>query len=147
MMFKKKFGIILVLCFIFIGLTGCGSNGSSGKSQVYHLGDSFEYNGLKITLGKEYKPDVWPSGQQILVPITIENISGETKELGINFTGFGPDGSEIGMVNGGLSDSDSGTKLKSGGKLEDNIDFVAEKSGEYTIEIDDSKISIVIVVS
>lgn len=143
-MFKKKLGILLVLCFMVIGLTGCGSNSSSEKAQVYGLGDSFEYNGFKITLGSSYKTDIWPSGKQILVPVTIENISNETKELGINFTGFGPDGSEIDMVNGGFRDSYSGTKLKSGGKLEDNIDFVAEKSGEYTIEIDNSKISIVI---
>ena len=50
MMFKKKIGIVLVLCFISIGLTGCGNNSEPKESEVYHLGESVETDIAKFTL-------------------------------------------------------------------------------------------------
>ncbi len=136
---KKNLLLVLLLGVLVLGLTGCGE-----KPQTYTLGDTFEYKDIKISLGNSYETTSWVRGKAILIPVTFKNISSSTKELGIVLTGFGPNGAEIGMVNGGLKSSSSTTKLKSGGTLSDYIYFVAEESGEHTIEIKDSKISIVV---
>ena len=136
---------ILLILFVIVGLftiTGCGNNGSSKKAQVYELDASFEHNGIKVTLGNDYKKESWVHGVAIRIPVTFENVSNETKELGISLDFFAPDGGEVSGINGGLKNSHSSTKIKSGGKLEDEIYFVAEKEGSYTIEIQNSKISI-----
>lgn len=138
----KKIILILFCCVCLVGITGCSEGSSGKKAQIYHLGDSFNYNGFEITLGNEYKKVPFSVNDAITVPITITNKNSSTTELKLSFTLFNPNGSEGRLINGGLKDTNSSTKMQSEGKIEDVIYFVYEGEGTYTLEINDSKTSI-----
>ena len=131
----RKSILSFILCLIIFGLTGCSS-----EPQTIGLGDSVEYKGFKITIGSNYKVDRFVNDPEFIVPISFENISDDTKALGMSFTAFGPTGSEMSMF-----EPSSTTKVKPGGKYSDDLDVIAsDGDGTYTIEIDNSNISIVI---
>ena len=141
---KKLFKFLLiVLSFTFV-LTGCTS---SSENKTYSLGDTFEFDDLKITVGTKlsyitmnneysdyYKKTV------IKIPVTIENLHDETHSLNMfYYRFFGSQGTETNEIslyydNDGISNAGD---LRKGASYTKYFYVIYDGDGTYALEFDD----------
>lgn len=119
---------------------------STQKKQTgpYELGETFVFDELEITLGKDIP---WVTlenefsdlnGSKVLcIPITVKNISKDTHGLNMFFKkAFGPSGKELEDVASYFMDDDIdfAGDLRSGASTQSIMHVLYEKDGEYVIE-------------
>ena len=147
-------GILLIftLLFSFTLLTGCvevedGENkekDQKAQKENIKLGDTFEFDDLEITLGKEItftKIDNEYSeknGKDVVkLPITVKNLKNETHSLNMFYYKiYGAGGTELDTVNTYFDDDniDLAGDLRTGASYTKYIYFLYDADGTYAIE-------------
>lgn len=146
----KNVLIIVTLILSITILTGCGSESSSGgsdsKKNSYTLGETFNFDDLEITLGKDYSFTTIDNeysenygADVIKLPITVKNLKEETHGLNIfYYSVFGSKGTEVDEVNTYFDDNiDEAGELRTGASYTKNMYFVYDGDGQYAIEFND----------
>jgi hypothetical protein len=166
--------LCLIMAFAMIGCSS-GSSGSSGASDKSSkvgspsetdsssteptLGDTIIFDGLEITLGtsittttvdNEYSDNYGET--VIVVPITVKNISDDTKGLNMFYLKvFGSKGTELDDITAYFIDDDIvfAGEARSGASLESNVHFLYDGDGDYYLAFDNfsEKVEIKIPVS
>ena len=113
------------------------------SSQKYGLGDTFNFDDLQITIGNNYTFDVvknqfsdYNNENAIKLPITVKNISNETKRLNIFYLNyFKPDGTETKSVGAYFDDSlEKAGELRKDASYNTYLYLLYDTDGKYVIE-------------
>ena len=150
---KKTFKNVLIIVTLILSitiLTGCGSESSSdggdSKKNSYTLGETFNFDDLEITLGKDYSFTTIDNeysenygADVIKLPITVKNLKEETHGLNMfYYSVFGSKGTEVDAVNTYFDDNiDEAGELRTGASYTKNMYFVYDGDGQYAIEFND----------
>ena len=145
--------LIIVLFTSFTLLTGCvtvdngdENGGTKEKNKSLELAETFKFDDLEITLGKEIsftKLDnkySYDYGKDVVkLPITVKNLKDETHSLNMFYYKiYGATGVETDEVNSYFDDNiDSAGDLRTGATYTKNIYFLYDENGTYAIEFND----------
>lgn len=135
------FTLTIVLSLGFI--TGCTT---SSKNKTYTLGDTFEFDDLKITLGTNLvyttmndKYSDYYKKTVIKIPVTIENLKDESHGLNMFYYNFfGSNGTEINEIsiyyeNDGI---DNAGDLRKGASYTKYFYVIYDGDGTYALELE-----------
>lgn len=138
---KRKILLSLLVIVGIFTITGCDKK----QEQNYTLGETFKINGFEITTdaNPEYHNMNRNGLELITIPVKITNKTSNNNSLEFKFTVYGPNGTEVRLINNGLKDTSSkNIKLQSNGIFNDSIYFKYAGSGDYTITFDDELINL-----
>lgn len=111
----------------------------------YGFNETFEFDGLEITIGSEYKFTTvnnryseYNNQVTIKLPITVKNISQETTGLNMFYYDvYGSQGTEVKSLNSYFDENiDDAGDLRSGASYTKYIYFLYDGNGKYDIEFD-----------
>lgn len=141
------FIFILVLSVTLI--SGCSSESSTDKDDSkkngYTLGDTFKFDDLEITLGKDITYTTITNefseynGKDVIkIPITVKNLKEETHSLNMfYYKVYGSQGSQMNNVSHYFDDGiDQAGDLRTGASYTKNIYFLYDGNGKYSLEFD-----------
>ena len=155
----KGLAIIITLVLSVALITGCeikaGSSGSSSSAKkAYGLGDTFEFDDLEITLGKDIsytKVDNQFSEQNgkdvIKLPITVKNLKDDTHSLNMfYYKCYGAQGVELDNVSSYFDEDsvDFAGKLKTGASYTKYMYILYDGDGDYSIEFNNYSSKIIV---
>jgi len=152
-MFKKitkGFLFTFVTMFLLVSLTGCGAkddddNKKDSKKQ-YGFNETFEYDGLEVTVGDSYLFDKVENkysdldGKELIkIPITVKNVSDETNSLTTSqINQFGPNGTEVdSLFIGDDDDLAVSSDLRPDASYTKYYHILYDGDGEYVLEFSD----------
>ncbi len=149
--YMKKNKLLLIAVMFFVSLfviTGCSSSDDidNSKSKIYGLGETFQFDDLEITLGKDIAFTTLDNefaeeyGKTVIkLPITVKNLKEETHSLNMfYYSVFGADGTQLNSLASYYDDSvDYAGDLRSGASYTKYLYFIYDKDGTYAIEFDD----------
>ena len=163
-------GALIILLYVFVFVFMAGSiysitnniiNGTDSRNddsyysdyynddsekEEYALGDTFEFDNLKITLGQDYSFDVvdneysdYHNQTVVRLPITIKNEGTQTDGLNMFYYDvYGSEGTEVETLNLYFEDNvDSAGELRPGAEYTKYLYFQYDGNGSYSIEFDD----------
>jgi len=137
--------ICLALLILIAGAVLTGCTGET-ENKAVGLGETFVFDDLEITLGKEIKFTKIDNefsdhnGKTVVkMPITVKNIKEETHSLNLfYYTVYGANGSQVDSVSSYFDDSvDFAGDLRSGASYTKYLYFLYDADGTYAIEFDD----------
>lgn len=148
--YLNAFVLVLVLFLSITLITGCTS---TKDNKSIGLGETFIFDELEITLGKDIsftKIDNEYSdyyGKTVVkLPITVKNLKDETHSLNMFYYNvFGASGTETKSVTIYFDDGiDEAGDLRTGASYTKYMYFIYDQDGEYAIEFDDfvSKVTV-----
>lgn len=129
------------------------NNNNNKKPNHYGFDETFTFDGLEITIGKDYSFDVvnnrfsdYNGMECVKLPITVKNIDSETNSLNMfDYTVFGSQGTEAETLNYYFDDNiaEAGD-LRSGASYTKYLYFLYDGDGEYAIEFDNWRTKITV---
>ncbi len=154
---KQKILSILLIGIISLGLIGCTngnnnnnnsttpSDNNSNSTKKYGLGETFEFDGLEITLDTTYtfvkvenKYSEYNEKPVIKLGANIKNISSEKNSINMFFYKlFGSQGTELKSITAYFDNTvDYSGELKPGASYKAYFYILYDGDGEYSIDFD-----------
>lgn len=142
---RRNLLFIVTLLLSITLITGCNSS-SNNEKQIYGVDETFEYDGLEITIGSNYTISTINNEyytddngkEEIKLPITIKNISDDTNSLNsFSYKIYGSAGTIVESYYT-MSDDDllGAGDLRSGASYTKYLYFIYDGDGEYVMEFD-----------
>lgn len=163
--FYNKWWFWVIVAFIIIGAGSAGMNAKSnngdssqnnnnssqnnGSSQneksTLSLGDTFQFDDLEITIGKEYSFTVLDNqfsehdkAEVVKLPVTVKNLKDEAHNLNMFYVKiFGSKGTELDGVSSYFMDDeniDFAGELRSGASYTKYFHFLYDGDGKYAMD-------------
>lgn len=115
----------------------------TNSENIFMLGDTFEFDNLEITLGKDITYTTVTNqfseynGMDVIqIPITVKNLKNDTHGLNMfYYKAYGSQGSQLKTVSSFFDDGiDFAGDLRTGASYTKNMYFLYDGNGKYTIE-------------
>lgn len=159
--FYNKWWFWVIVVFIIIGAGSAGMNAknnnndnnssqssnssNSNDSSILGLGDTFTFDDLEITLGKDYsftkvnnQFSDHNNADVIKLPVTVKNLKSESHSLNMFYTKiFGSKGTELDGVSSYFMEDeniDFAGELRSGAAYTKYFHFLYDGDGKYAID-------------
>ena len=138
-------GIALVIA-VFLSVTLITGCGVKEENKTVGLGETFTFDDLEITIGKDIGFDTIDNefseddGKTVVkIPVTVKNLKDETHSLNMfYYKAFGATGTEVGNMSAYFDESlDYAGELRKGASYTKHMYFLYDEDGKYALEFDD----------